>query len=66
MQISLNGKTHTLKEAVTLEQLTMEFCKNNKHLIIELNGTIVKSQFWPQTIIKDGDCLELISIVGGG
>ncbi len=66
MQILLNGKSHTLNKESTLEQLIEEFCKNNKHIIVELNGAIIKSQSWEKTFIKDGDQIELVTIVGGG
>ncbi len=66
MQILLNGKSHILEKESSLKQLIDELCQNNKHVIAELNGTIIKSCAWPQTIIKDNDRLELVSIVGGG
>ena len=66
MQILLNGKSHTLNKESTLEQLIKEFCKNNKHIIAELNGAVIKSRSWEKTFIKDGDQIELVTIVGGG
>ena len=66
MQISLNGKPHAIENSTTLAQIIEEFSKNNKHIIAELNGTIIKSQTWQATAVKNGDQLELVSIVGGG
>ena len=30
------------------------------------NGEILHRQFWDQTEIQEGDCLEVVTIVGGG
>lgn len=66
MKISLNGKPHIFEKESTLDQLINELCKNNAHVIAELNGTIIKSASWQKTIVKDGDQIELVAIVGGG
>lgn len=66
MEILLNGKSHVLENSSTLEQIIKQFAKNNKHIIAELNGSIIRSQSWQNTKVKNGDALELVSIVGGG
>ncbi len=66
MQILLNGKSHTFEKKSTLEELIDGLCKNNKHVIAELNGAIIKSESWKKTFIKNGDQIELVTIVGGG
>ena len=35
-------------------------------IVVELNDLIINSLKWEHTIIKDGDNLEIVSIVGGG
>lgn len=55
-----------LANSTTLHQVVDQFCKGNKHVIAELNGTIIKADQWRALSIKEGDQLELISIVGGG
>jgi sulfur carrier protein len=64
--ITLNGKNMELANSMTLHQVVDQFCIGNKHVIVELNGTIIKTNLWKATAIKEGDQLELISIVGGG
>jgi len=64
--ITLNGKDIDLQNSTTLHQVVDQFCRGNKHVIAELNGTIIKTNIWRETAVKDGDQLELISIVGGG
>lgn len=66
MEILLNGKSHVLDNSSTLKQIIEQFSKNNKHIIAELNGSIIKSKSWQDIKVKNGDQLELVSIVGGG
>ena len=49
-----------------LSGLVNTFCKQSKHVLAELNGTIVPSEQWAQTNLQDGDALELVTFVGGG
>ena len=65
-KITLNGKDLDLQNSTTLNQVIEQFCKGNKHVIAELNGTIIKTDQWRALAVKEGDQLELISIVGGG
>ncbi len=64
--ITLNGKNLDLENSTTLKQVVEQFCRGNKHVIAELNGTIIKTDQWRTLAVKEGDQLELISIVGGG
>ena len=65
MNITING---TAQHITTnkLSDIVSSYCKQSKHVITELNGTIVPSDQWGQTPIKDGDTLELVTFVGGG
>ena len=69
MKILVNGEQTNLElnqESNSLSK-TLEFMgyKSNK-VIVELNNLIINSKKWDQVRIKDGDKLEIISIVGGG
>ena len=66
MNITINGSQKQLKENATLEDIVRELCQNPKHVIAELNGAIVDSAHRPNTKVKEGDRLELVSFVGGG
>jgi len=66
MNIIINGTSHPLTSAKNLSDIVSAFCKQSKHVITELNGTIVPSEQWAQTSLKDGDALELVTFVGGG
>ena len=66
MNIIINGKSQQLTSTKNLSDLVGTFCKQSKHVITELNGTIVPSEQWVKTNLQDGDTLELVTFVGGG
>ena len=37
-----------------------------KRIAIELNGDIVPKAQYAETVLKDGDSVEIVSFVGGG
>ena len=66
MNITINGSPKQLNDGVNLEALVRDLCVNPAHVIAELNGTIIAAPERPNTKIKDGDRLELVTFVGGG
>ena len=66
MNIIINGTSKQLNQGQNLTDIVSAFCKQPKHVITELNGTIIPPASWPQTSLKDGDALELVTFVGGG
>lgn len=66
MQIQLNGENHTLAETCTLEELVRELSLTPQRVAIELNRTVVRRDHWAQTILNEGDRVEIVHFVGGG
>jgi sulfur carrier protein len=66
IKITLNGKQKELATALNLHDVIGQFCKDTHPVIAELNGHIIKKPIWNQISIKDGDTVELVSMVGGG
>lgn len=66
IKIKINGSDKEFSSSSNLKSIIEEFCKNSSRVIAEVNGTIVKNPNWEQTLIKDGDVVELVSFVGGG
>ena len=59
-KININSKNLLLSE-------TLEFMGYNRNtVVVELNDLIVNSKKWDDVTLKDGDNLEIVSIVGGG
>ncbi len=69
-----------MKIRVNGEEKNIELDKENAHLstalnymgykpntiVVELNNLIINSMKWEKVKLKDGDNLEIVSIVGGG
>ena len=69
MKIRVNGieKNIELKDENALLSSTLELLAYNKNtIVVEVNDLIINSKKWENTILKEGDRLEIVSIVGGG
>jgi len=69
MKIKVNGEEKKLEldqENVLLSTAlnTMGYKPNT--IVVELNNLIINSIKWEKVKLKDGDNLEIVSIVGGG
>lgn len=66
MKVHVNGleKIFEVSE-LPLSQLIEELALKEK-FAIEYNGEIISKGNFPQTILKDGDKLEIVIAVGGG
>ena len=69
MQLKINGKVKTIEnsnEEFLLEDLLEHLGYKPQLVVVELNGEIINPKVWISTNIKNGDCLEVVTIVGGG
>ena len=69
MRIKVNGKEKNIKlekeKALLSSTLELLGYKPNT-IVVEVNDLIINSTKWDKKIIKEGDILEIVSIVGGG
>ena len=69
MKISVNGKEKKIElengEALLSSTLELLGYKQNT-VVVEVNDLIINSKKWESEILKEGDKLEIVSIVGGG
>ena len=69
MKIKVNGKEKNIKieneKALLSSTLELLGYKPNT-IVVEVNDLIVNSTKWDKKILKEGDSLEIVSIVGGG
>ena len=69
MKIRVNGKEEKieLENEKALLSSTLEFLGYKKNtVVVEVNDLIINSKKWESEILKEGDKLEIVSIVGGG
>lgn len=66
MNLRINGKSATLPQAQTLETYLASRNLDPAVVVIELNESIVPKDKWAETLLAEGDSLEIVSFVGGG
>ena len=51
---------------VSIEGLLKDLGQDGSRLVVELNSTIINKELYSTTMLKGGDVLELVRLVGGG
>lgn len=72
--IELNGEAMILESGCTVDQLLEQIIENrsqsgtggSRAVAVELNSEIVPRDQFGLTILKDGDRVEVVTLVGGG
>jgi sulfur carrier protein len=67
MQLTVNGEQRRLEADLTrLDQVVEALGHHPKLVVVEFNGLILTPDLWAGQEVKDGDSLEIVTIVGGG
>jgi sulfur carrier protein len=66
IHLQVNGETCNCLSPTALPELLQQLGFNPRLVAVEYNGEILHRQFWLETQIKNGDRLEVVTIVGGG
>ena len=69
MKIKINGEEKNIEldqENALLSTALNHMGYNPKTIVVELNNLIINSMKWEKVKLKEGDNLEIVSIVGGG
>jgi thiamine biosynthesis protein ThiS len=66
MTITLNGEPFELDGPVSVVDLLASLDIDPRRVAVEHNLSIVKRQRFPETIVCDGDRVEVVNFVGGG
>ena len=69
MKIRINGEEKKIEldqENVLLSTALNQMGYKPNTIVVELNNLIINSMKWEKVKLKDGDNLEIVSIVGGG
>lgn len=66
MSIILNGEEKEVSGGSTVAALLHELGIQKERVAVELNLEIVPKGRFAETLLKDGDRVEIVSFVGGG
>ena len=65
MQIILNGQSRDVIDGATVASLLDDLSLTGKPLAVEVNLELVPRQRHAQRL-AEGDCIEIVTLVGGG
>lgn len=66
IQVIVNGSAQHLEAPLALDALLEQMSLKGKKIAVEKNGEIVPRSAHGNTLIADGDQLEIVVAVGGG
>ena len=66
MHVQINGAEKEFSDGLSLTGLVSELGMKPDRVAVELNREIVARVKWDETILHDGDKLEVVHFVGGG
>ncbi len=66
IQVTVNGAEHRFEAPLDVAALLQKLSMAGKKVAVERNGEIVPRGLHPETLLKDGDQLEIVVAVGGG
>jgi sulfur carrier protein len=66
IQVTVNGKAHRFEQPLEIAALLARLELGGKKIAVERNGEIVPKSAHENTLVADGDELEIVVAVGGG
>ena len=66
MRIQLNGEPFELPDAQTVADLLVRLDLTGRRVAVELNQDIVHRSQHGETVLREGDSLEVVHAIGGG
>ena len=68
MKIKVNGEERLIQsnKSISLNETIILLGYSSNTVVVEVNNLIINSEEWDEKYIKNGDKLEIVSIVGGG
>ena len=68
MKIKVNGEERLIEsnKSMSLNETIRLLGYTSNTVVVEVNKLIINSAEWDDKYIKNGDTLEIVSIVGGG
>jgi sulfur carrier protein len=68
MQVMLNGQERTLPDGATVESVVCELGapESGRGVAVAVNGEVVPRSAWPDTVLRPGVRVEVLTAVQGG
>ena len=66
LHITLNGEPYELESPLSVADLLAQLAIDPRRVAVEHNLSILKRHLFADTLINDGDRVEIVNFVGGG
>jgi len=66
IEVTVNGKPRQVAAKSTLPSLLEELQIDRRLIAIAYNGDVIPRDRYDEVVLKDGDTLEVVRMVGGG
>ena len=66
MRITLNGEPYDLDEPLSVADLLVRLSIDPRRVAVEHNLVILRRPLFTETLIQEGDRVEIVNFVGGG
>lgn len=64
--LKINGEVREVPGIINLYELLKHLSLAPERLAVELNGKVIRRPDWPDTLLNEGDRVEIVHFVGGG
>ncbi|HEY0022434.1 MAG TPA: sulfur carrier protein ThiS [Longimicrobium sp.] len=64
--VRVNGDERAIPAGLTVDRLLEHLSLNPRMVVVERNCEILRRELLAETIVHEGDSLELVHFVGGG
>jgi thiamine biosynthesis protein ThiS len=66
LRIQVNGEAREVEDDLNLSGLVTILILKPEQIAIELNKQVVRRAHWIDTLLREGDQVEIVHFVGGG
>ena len=66
MRITLNGEPYDLEEPLSVADLLVRLAIDPRRVAVEHNLAILRRPLFAETLVHEGDRVEIVNFVGGG
>lgn len=66
MRVKLNGEWREFPDGLSVEELLQREQVRREYMALELNRAILRKARYAETVLADGDVIEIVKLVGGG
>ena len=66
MQVTVNGEVKEFFDGMSVNGIVEALGLQDFEVAVERNRAIIQRHHWTQTVVAEGDQLEIVHFVGGG